>query len=825
MSEDRRSTEGLDETGRACLAQLLACLPPSDRDNYPPALFAKFAAHAAMLRATVPWCAALEEDLFLHYVACHRVNDEDISFHLDEYHAQLYPRVQGMELAQAALEVNRWCHEQATYRQQDDRTASPWTVYKSGVGRCGEESAFVVAALRSVGIPARQVYAPRWSHCDDNHAWVEVFCKGQWRFMGACEPEPVLDKGWFNVAASRAVLVHSRKFAPQGSPAGPQDGAGLERRGPAQFYSQTARYAPVGLRRVCVLHKGAPVLNAAVQVEVLNEAVLYPVLTLCTGQDGMAEVELGLGDVYLEVRHPAKGWAEALFPAGEALCRLELQPQVAAGSWQHFDFLAPPGTRSAPALTKEQKQWRAEALARGAGLRQQCAAARAAEIQALPVGEEARRYLLAARGNFREILAFLQRENTPMRLALLGSLAEKDLLDTPAEVLEDHLRGAMPHAAKWPRELFTKAVLCPRIATERLTPWRGALAAAFPGEEGGRMREQPALLWERLCQNGLLEEYPNLFWAPEAALRAGRWDEKSRALLFVALLRSWGIPARLRPEDGAPCYWNGTAFVPPWEEASALLTLQNPAEYSLVYRKNWSLARHTGQGWQTLALQENWQGNAMALRLPLGRYRLLTSVRLPNGSQYAARCELTLERDMPICMQMRDYRLADVLPCYTLPEGWAQTRAGDAVCLPDILENAPGLLFWLLPGEEPTEHVLNELLEARQSLQEKAVRLVALLPFAQAAEQATFAKVAKAFPEMCVLLVDWEESMELYARSLYCDPDSPPLAVCSDGAGRAVYASSGYNVGLVELLLQILSSLPRGNPEDNSKTGKSVDIS
>ena len=63
----------------------------------------------------------------------------------------------------------------------------------SARGRCGEESTFTVAALRTAGIPARQVYTPRWAHTDDNHAWVEIWSKGEWYYMGACEPEPVLD--------------------------------------------------------------------------------------------------------------------------------------------------------------------------------------------------------------------------------------------------------------------------------------------------------------------------------------------------------------------------------------------------------------------------------------------------------------------------------------------------------------------------------------------------------------------------------------------------------------------------------------------------------
>ena len=89
-------------------------------------------------------------------------------------------------------------------------------MYQRGFGRCGEESTFLVTALRSVGIAARQVYVPWWSHCDDNHAWVEAFDGASWRYLGACEPEPILDRGWFTYAAARAVMVHTRAFVQGG---------------------------------------------------------------------------------------------------------------------------------------------------------------------------------------------------------------------------------------------------------------------------------------------------------------------------------------------------------------------------------------------------------------------------------------------------------------------------------------------------------------------------------------------------------------------------------------------------------------------------------
>ena len=97
-----------------------------------------------------------------------------------------------MSMMEAVLEINHWCAGEVMYQGTDMRTGSALEIYRSGVGRCGEEAVFVVNVLRSAGIPARPVYVPRWSHCDDNLAWGEVWCDGDCHYLGACEPEAVL---------------------------------------------------------------------------------------------------------------------------------------------------------------------------------------------------------------------------------------------------------------------------------------------------------------------------------------------------------------------------------------------------------------------------------------------------------------------------------------------------------------------------------------------------------------------------------------------------------------------------------------------------------
>ena len=164
------------------------------------------------IREASSWGKSIPEDIFRHFVLPIRVNNENLDNSRAYFQNELWPRVKNLSMHDAVLETNHWCHEKATYTPSDSRTSSPLATIKTAYGRCGEESTLLVAALRAIGIPARQVYTPRWAHTDDNHAWVEAWVDGKWCFLGACEPEPVLNLGWFNSPASRGMLMHTKVF-------------------------------------------------------------------------------------------------------------------------------------------------------------------------------------------------------------------------------------------------------------------------------------------------------------------------------------------------------------------------------------------------------------------------------------------------------------------------------------------------------------------------------------------------------------------------------------------------------------------------------------
>ena len=159
---------------REAMAFLYAYMPIGDITDYTGDFYLKNVRSSLVAQKEMPWGKGIPETIFRHFVLPVRVNNENLDESRMVFYEELKSRVENLSLYDAVLEVNHWCHEKVVYTPSDARTSSPLASVRSAYGRCGEESTFTVAALRSVGIPARQVYTPRWAHTDDNHAWIEA---------------------------------------------------------------------------------------------------------------------------------------------------------------------------------------------------------------------------------------------------------------------------------------------------------------------------------------------------------------------------------------------------------------------------------------------------------------------------------------------------------------------------------------------------------------------------------------------------------------------------------------------------------------------------
>ncbi len=297
IEEIKTVLAGCTEDEAEALRFLYSAMPLSDMLDYPAAVYLAYAKHGVFLWQEGPFAGKVPEKLFANYVLHHRVHNEDIADTRSFFYNKLKQRTAGKSMYEAAVETNFWCAEKATYQSTFMRTQNPLTMYKTAIGRCGEEAPFASTALRSIGIPAREVAAPWWAHCDDNHAWVEAWCDGSWHFLGGCEPEESLDKGWFKGPAARGMLVESRWFgkdAPEEPVTGhPDMSAKLNH---LRLYADT-----VELNVRVEDEAGNPVPGARVDFALLNYGRFNSIASITAGAEGRdcgrARLETGYGDL------------------------------------------------------------------------------------------------------------------------------------------------------------------------------------------------------------------------------------------------------------------------------------------------------------------------------------------------------------------------------------------------------------------------------------------------------------------------------------------------------------------------------------------------
>ncbi len=776
--------EHFDREERILLELALGTLPASDVASVGLPILASYAQHALFLRKHVPYCRTVPEDIFLNFVFYPRINTERIVDCRRFFYDLVSPVTQGLPAAEAALSVNRWCAAQMTYEPTDDRTIDPLSAYFCGLGRCGEESTFCVTVLRAVGIPARQIYVPLWSHCDDNHAWVEVYVDGKWHFFGACEPEPVLDRGWFQAAAARAMLVVSRSFLDDTTDM-PSEQL-VCRSGICRMLNQTARYAKtVRLTLTVASASSAPIADAWVRVYVPNLGSFGLISALQTDCLGMVHLQIGAGSCLLEAEAGHCFAWQVLQLHGDTVCTLTPNLQAPQPGIREWDFPAPPAAAAPIApLTADQAQERTKLLLDAQQQRLARQNARAAD----PFEDERLAQCFRQAGRHAPRLLRLCRTYGTLAKALLLSLTPKDWRDADPEVLSAHLEAAsaLPGAD---RAEFVPYVLCPRIGLEPLSAWRGPILRALSPSQANRFAQNPPALWAWIQQNfreGDCRWYPELWLQPDAAFAIHAADENGRRLLFVAILRTLGVPARLYPEDGRAQYFDGASFCGV-EDSSPTAQLSLSLPQPLVPGRNWTLSRWYGGRWHTLTLSHS---EPYSLPLHQGLYRLISALRLPSGDQLIRQEIFPLEFPTQKSVLQRCASMEQMLTRIPV----------------DLPSEAVTLWLYLEPGSEPSEHVFNEVSESGHQLQDMAQQGLAVkmvLPKCGDPIPSALHHIASTLPGVSVLRFHPDDpALEGLARSLYLEPGTWPLIVLSDGT-HARYSHAGYAAGLIPLVLDL----------------------
>lgn len=805
---DKKIKEQEPETALA-LKYLYMTMPCSDMGNYSFEIFLDYAKNSVRIWHESEGVKLLPEDIYLNYVLYHRVNEEEIAPCRTLFAEEISKFMEengnetllsGFNRKKTAIEVNYWCAQEATYHCTDDRTLSALTVYRRGNGRCGEESVFTVNAMRSIGIPSRQVYAPKWSHCDDNHAWVEIWNDGEWYFLGACEPLPILNKGWFTNASSRAMMVHSRWFDQAESG---EEKIGTD--GMVTMLNELSRYAAVTEFSVKVEdEEGRPVSGAEVSFQVLNYAEFSPVAEGVTGEDGTCSFTTGLGSLAVQISRD--GQCECVF----ADTREQKQIRVIFGKnagqkdvWEAVDMIAPVDT---PVNTDMPT---AEQTAEGNIRLEKAAARRTAKTEAW-VNPECEKFL---QGCFTEENTEDEEEGL-LREELLNVLTEKDRTDCRAEVLEEHLRFAMPYEEELEHSVFVNYVLNPRIDDEVLMKYREVIENTFSEEEKLCFRENPASIWTEVDKriNSIPErERASVITTPAGCLKTEVGSILSKKILFVAIARTLGIPARLNLEDRSMEYRKDGRFIPvlPEAEKNCHIVLKAGDGTQWKYFQNWSMAKLENGTYTSLRLGGLlWKDDLLEADLEAGTYRITTSNRLPNGNMFAYVYYFSVDAGdkKEISMILRQADLEDMLENIELPEFQLRKDedGNEVVQASELTAEGKHILMFLEESREPTEHILNEMMEQPEEFRKICSRILFVVQSQTALKDPTISKALSMFPEIQVYYDCFADHIELLGRRMYVDHEKLPLIIVTSEKLNGIYATSGYNVGTGDMLLRLM---------------------
>jgi len=812
---------------------LYAYMPLSDLADYDGAFFLEQVRMSMLAKETFSWGKGIPEDIFRHFVLPYRINNENLDTARKVFFYELKDRIKNLSMHDAALEVNHWCHEKVSYRPTDGRTSAPLSTIKTAYGRCGEESTLAVTAFRAVGIPARQVYTPRWAHCDDNHAWVEVWIEGKWHFLGACEPEPDLDIAWFAAPVLRAMLCNTTVYGNYSS--------GEEPLKSTDIYTQVnliENYAPS--KKVFVKtvdYDLKPIENVSVEFQLYNYAEFYPLAKKISDKNGLTFLTTGLGDLLIWAYSGNMfGFEKITVEKTDTAIIIINKTAIENGSLD-LTFI-PPVQRQPKVPDEKGKKENEKRLQNEDNIRAAYESTFIDSIAACTIAKQSGlncdsvwMYLKQSRGNWAEILKFIQwgaALNKTYMYQILSNISQKDLRDTPSDILIEHLQYSDVSFAKANNispDYFFKFVLNPRISGEILSEYKSYFQKEFDKNIIQNFQKDPTQLVTYVSKNVLISETANYSrnpLTPAGTHQLKMADATSRDIYFVALCRSFGIPAQINPATKLPEYvvnnqWNEVHFekndIVNTPKGELTLTIGTAAiDFQPVYYTHFTIARFDEGVYRSLDYEESnlFNNFPATVTLDAGNYMIVTGLRNNDGSVKTHLQFFSLGVREPKTIQLEFLQTEEQpksLGNLPLTATFQNSSNKKIAKLESFISKKGIIIGWLDPDREPTKHTLSDFKQLKEEFEKWNGGILFLLPKEKSSEG--FSK--KSFPDLPVQSVygiDKNNLLSLAEKNLnFGFNKNYPIFLVIDKNGNILEFSSGYKIGRGEQLVKMLKYL------------------
>ncbi|QSX05373.1 transglutaminase domain-containing protein [Sedimentibacter sp. zth1] len=721
---------------------------------------------------SIEYCKSLPLNIIFDYILPYRINDEDFKLYSPLLYKELENEIDEKSIVNTAINTNYWCYSKATYHQADDRTQNALTTIKSGFGRCGEESVLLVSALRSIGIPSRQCYSPFWAHCDDNHAWVEIFTGNKWEFLGACEPEEKLNIGWFNNAASRAGIIRHRVFGFNNCSLNSDENHIFTTKTSTDIYIHTKKVT------IKVLDGTNVASYAKVGMYTINYCIPSLILEKTANDKGIVEFEVGMGEYLFFSSVKNKYDIKAL---NENDIELILDLSKCPNSLE-FNLIPFEGTFSSvnDIVSDNHIKRLKNLLLKRESLHNSS-------------NHSTNKYINLAQLNSEELEKFLNCTSltTQIKNNILDTLTQKDFTDITYEVLMD-MSLSYVYKDKFSSNIFLKYILPLRVGNEPLYVQRAFIRAFFKDKK----INSPIQVYNYLISKCTFMDsynYVGLIGDIKAVLKYNIVTKNSLPIHVVQICRALGIPARLNSSDGSMEYFDGDYFKKIIQEnlSKSSLVITNTSAEQLTNGVNFTICKLEDGYFSQLKFDtiSNYETN---YSLSSGLYAVSQSARQIDGSNIGSIkfINLTHNDTNHVSLNSPINNTKQKLKSVPIPKNLDIT-------------NSRTILAYIENESEPTEHFLNELLENEQRLKQFDIKVILFSNCNDKNE--TILKVLEnglASYNQSIFNKEWEEF-----RYNMCIGDLrlPFITAVKDNV--ALYSFANYNVGTVDMLVKIFETV------------------
>lgn len=561
-----------------------------------------------------------------------------------------------------------------------------------------------------------------------------------------------------------------------------------------------------------------------VEFKIYNYAEFYTAARRHTNAQGITDFEAGQGNaLFYASKNGYYGFNLVSFGNEKQVITLQLNHKVGDEVSAKFHIVPPVGSDYLPPITPEQKalnecRFKQEDSIRMVYTNTFLTRQRANEL-ALQKGYDSTTVaplLVKARGNYDEIAKFLSlaasQHKEKKAVALLQSLREKDLHDTPVEILMDHLYYS-------PKDITDAKVLCPRVGMEMLSAYRYYFLKNLPKKFQKVWKQNPNTFVEWVKQNIAMRNdlnSVNIIASPVGVWKSGTATTMARKVFFVTVLRTLGVPAWMDEVDEHIYYEQaGKQVFVDFDSTTReikrgdlqmtykpIATVQDP-----VYYTNFSLSRFNGKGFSLLNYPEDNTSTWSALfknprKVEEGYYVCVAGNRAADGSVDATVRFFNVKEGETNQVVLEVPELTDplkVLGNIDLTACYHRVGSKQQETLRSSVGNDYYVVGILEPNKEPTNHALKDIERVKEKLEQWGRPMIMLFQ----SEDAWAKFKVSDFPNLPKNII-WgilPDTQKIPTGA------SLPTIILGNTRSEILFKVDGYTIGMGDQIMKVVQRL------------------